>query len=174
MFTAFPFLPVALTRGKEVIQIYRGCNKEVWLSSEEGSEQRLEEFANDGSPKKIKQLNNKSRSASNCSCTEGCLNPGVVRNAAKTSPSPRRAPCAPHCRRSDGRRDVNAEKGKMGREERRRNMKRARLAKTQMKARSCGPLKRPSNVNKMNRCFPRKDCCWFFLKKRILLFTRII
>lgn len=65
-------------------------------------------------PQKTKQLNNKSRSASNCSSTEGCLDPGVVRNAAKTSPSPRRAPCAPHCRRSDGRRDVNAEKGKDG------------------------------------------------------------
>lgn len=59
------------------------------------------------------KLNNMSRSASKCPSTEGCLNPGVVRNA-KTSPSPRRAPCAPHCQRSDGRRDVKAERGKDG------------------------------------------------------------
>lgn len=112
-------------RKREAIQIYRGCDEEVWVSSEKGSELRLEEFAKDGFPPKQKQLNNKSRSPLNCSSTEGCLDPGVVRNAAKTSPSARRAPCAPHCRRSDGRRDVNEEKGKMGREERRRNRRRA-------------------------------------------------
>lgn len=59
------------------------------------------------------KLNNMSRSAPKCPSTEGCLNPGVVRNA-KTSPSPRHAPCAPHCQRSDGRRDVKAQRGKDG------------------------------------------------------------
>lgn len=122
-------------------QTYRRCDEAGWLSSEKGSggeekqKKRLEEFAKDGFPPQMKKFNNMSRWASKCPFSRrGCLTPGVVRNAAKTSPSPRCAPCAPHCQRSDGRRDVKAERGK--RWERRRNMKRACPAKTQTRVRS--------------------------------------
>lgn len=152
-------------------QTYRRCDEAGWLSSEKGSggkkknpKKRLEEFAKDGFSPQMKKFNNMSRWASKCPFSRrGCLTPGVARNAAKTSPSPRRALCAVRAtlpKRSDGRRDVKAERGeKMGKEEE---------YETSASCQDSGegtfgenihvvPLKRCSDVNNMNRCFAWKD-----------------
>lgn len=137
LFISFPFLYSRRdprTRGGEVIQT-RCCRREeeVWISSTDWEKIRKmswrakEELSRIWSLQSVPfsfRVHCPSKGGSRVYCV-------VVRNAAKTSPSPRCAPCAAHCQYSDGRRAVN-DRGREG-WGRRRNMTQGLCpAKTQL------------------------------------------
>lgn len=105
LFTSFPFLDIhPNTRTREVIQTHCCCCCCEELSLIRGRKKRLKEVTRDVTPNlKVRKYVRYSFKMF-CMFKRGFRVDHVVRNTTKTSPSPRCAPRATHCRYSAGRR----------------------------------------------------------------------
>lgn len=105
-------------------QTYRRCDEAGWLSSEKGSVEKKQTKKNVLRSLPKMDFHHKRRSLIICPDElQSVRSPEeVVSLLASCVTRPRHlqvhavrcAPCAPHCQRADGRRDVKAEKGKDG------------------------------------------------------------